>query len=509
MATGVGPCKVPTVTRVDAAAFITASAYTDLSGKEISNNKMCSLDHAYEKSWIRDFLKQLIDTNTGGGKLSCADFNEFFFPKGPSGNQCQQNRLQPIWDSIASEKNLYFVAMSQYVNGDGKGKFFQDATNPLPQLFINDPQFAIANNNRWKWPSGMSSTQKSANDTIRSIFYGYFETVLLGALEMKSEPMLDLIDRTNNRIYDALLNHDAYVAKNPSMFPHHGNWQTAFGSNGIAGAYKNYMTKTVLPQITEPPGYLTSLWKFIKAAIAASKSLPDVETDSQDPNKAGEYFPEWQTFQTFANEVDNIYLNSGTYDWEYTFSFKWDKKNKREVDTEELSCPLSPSDGATSTTNSHVSSETSRASSQGSPTPKPTKNSSIHVSGSQTTSHGSSAHSSITPSGSRTTTSPHTSPSTTDKSSTTRVSPSTAPAVTIGTETDKVVACEQGYGTNSIMVKATAPANAGSQKFYVPPADKASGLDWDIDFSDGFIGDPKDTIKTKRLTRRPSSTLGQ
>ncbi|KAJ2994819.1 hypothetical protein NUW58_g1447 [Xylaria curta] len=512
-ATGVGACAIPTITRLDAAAFIAAPQYTDLSGKVRSNNNDCSLDHAYEKSWIKDFFVQLVGTTTGGGKLSCTDLNDFFFPAAPAPATCQLNLLQPIWDSIASDKNLYFIAMSQYVNGDGKGLFFADATQPLKKFFVNDPNFAISNTGAWKWPTGKSPGQTSAIDTLRTMINKYFETVLLGALEMKSDPMLPLIDRTNNRIYNAMLQHDAYVAGNPSMFPNAKNWKTAFGANGIAGAYKDYMTSTVLPQITEPPRYLTDLWQnMIKAGITAAENLPDVKKDSANPNMPGVHYPEWQTFEKFANEVDSIYLNSGKYDWEYTFSFKWDINNKRQVDDDGLSCPLPSRSGVTSATGSPTSSELSQTSSGAPSTPHETTSSSTPASGSQTTSNGSSVRSSTTVSSGITTVPPTNSSTsagasatlspTGTKSQITSAPATTAPAVTIGTSTEKVDKCEKGYGTYSIMAQVTAPANAGSQRFYVPMADGRPGSDWEINFIDGFIGDPKDVNKDNRTDPR-------
>ncbi|XXG93757.1 hypothetical protein Hte_000006 [Hypoxylon texense] len=69
------------------------------------------------KSQIKDFFEQLIAAVSGSGKLSCADLNQFFFPKAPAPGTCQYNFMQPVWDGIASDKNLYFVAMSQFLNG--------------------------------------------------------------------------------------------------------------------------------------------------------------------------------------------------------------------------------------------------------------------------------------------------------------------------------------------------------------------------------------------------------
>ncbi|KAK6833526.1 hypothetical protein PG987_008220 [Apiospora arundinis] len=258
-ATGTGPCgTVPTVTRVDAKGFKVASNYQALDGKTKPDNDRLSLDHAYEKSWIKDFLESIAGTSTGGGKLACSDINTFFFPQAKAPQTCQWSLLQPVWNSIASDKNpQYFIAMSQYVNGDGKGSFFQDPVKPLTQSYITDPLYKVANDGKWHWDTGKKAGTTSALDALRDMINKGFERTLIGCVEMKMAPMLDLMDKTNNRIYDELSLIDQRIGL-PANQPLFGasnvpKWTTAFGSSGIAGAYKDYMTKNIEPQITLPP----------------------------------------------------------------------------------------------------------------------------------------------------------------------------------------------------------------------------------------------------------------
>lgn len=49
--------------------------------------------------------------------LPCAVLNSQFFTT----TGCPQNRLEPIFGSLASYLNPDFIAMSQYLNGDAKG----------------------------------------------------------------------------------------------------------------------------------------------------------------------------------------------------------------------------------------------------------------------------------------------------------------------------------------------------------------------------------------------------
>ncbi|KAI0469711.1 hypothetical protein GGR56DRAFT_244607 [Xylariaceae sp. FL0804] len=426
VATKTGPCSnVPTTTRLDAKAFAAAAApaapgYTDMAGIVRNNNKDASLDHAYEKSWIKDFFNQLVGSSSSSSKLACNDLNAFFFPKDPNG-ACQYNLVQDAWNAIGSDKNLDFVAMSQFVNGDGKGRFFTSAINPLPQPFVGDPAYQIQNDGIWTWPSG---TGKSAKDAINKMRQD-FELVLLGALEMKSSLMLNLIDRTNNRVYDALLNLDQRVTTDTNLFPSFAAWTAAFGSGGIAGAYKDYMTKNIQPQITIPPAYLTKLWAdTIKTGIVAAENLPDVKVNSKTGQAPGPHYAEWQSFSNFVTDVDTIYLYGASYNWEYTWSFGWNRNNKRDESLPPLTCTPSSSTLASST-----------AASSSAPA----------VSSSPTT---------------------------------TRVA---APDVTIPTAS-ATPDCNEGYATYTLQATATAPANAASLKIFIPQAD-ANGGDWGLNIT--------------------------
>ncbi|KAI1771557.1 hypothetical protein F4818DRAFT_207037 [Hypoxylon cercidicola] len=502
-ATTIGPCGVPTTTRLDANAFAAATKYTDYSGRVWDNNNDASLDHAYEKSWIKDFFEQLVATASGSGKLSCTDLNQFFFPKAPAPGTCQYNLIQPVWDGIASEKNLYFVAMSQFLNGDGKGKFFADAKNPLPNTFVGNSQFAIKNDPTWKWAKGKSATQMSATDTLR-VMITHFETVLLGALEMKSDSMLPLMDRTNNRIYDALLNVDNKIATDNAMFPNKAAWQAAFGTGGIAGAYKDYMENTVLPQITFPPTYLTDLWENrIKTGIAAAENLPDVKTDSKTNKNPGPLYPAWEEFSSFAKAVDAQYQKSGSYDWEYTFAFQWNRNNKRQEGDEEsgdaeLTCPF-PSSSGVSTASTVSETRTSPSSSD------IISSTSSGVSSTITDTTSTITSSRTTSASNTRSTADSTRSSTSSASSTTQPSRTAASDITIPTPSDKPD-CNQGYATYTLQAVASAPPNAASLRFYIPEADDARE-EWEFDLMPTRDVDPKTNVESWSVGTKAKESL--
>src|SRR6266480_3118076 len=92
---------------------------------------------------------------------------------------------------------------------------------------------------------------------------------------------------------------------------------------GIAGAYEDYMTNTILPQINTPPQYLKSLiedvfWPDIMAAYY----LPDVY-DPQDPDNQGQYYDQWEMFYKFFSDMYTKYYVGDVWTWDYQFTFSW------------------------------------------------------------------------------------------------------------------------------------------------------------------------------------------
>jgi hypothetical protein len=94
--------------------------------------------------------------------------------------------------------------MSQYLNGNAKGLFFPNAGSTFQQTFVGDPNFQIpAGGLGWTWPSGGGPGQSSVSDALNRMLQ-YWQPVLYGVLEMGSDNMLPLFDKTNNRIYGEL-----------------------------------------------------------------------------------------------------------------------------------------------------------------------------------------------------------------------------------------------------------------------------------------------------------------
>ena len=111
-----------------------------------------------------------------------------------------------MWDALAGDHNLKFIAMSGFLNSAAKGMFFPDTGGSFVQSFVTDPTWQVpAKGAGWVWGNngnGNSAPPWSAVASMKTMIV-YFERVLYGVLEMRSDNdnMLALIDQTNNRIY--------------------------------------------------------------------------------------------------------------------------------------------------------------------------------------------------------------------------------------------------------------------------------------------------------------------
>ena len=150
-----------------------------------------------EKSWIKEFFESVISSTNAANKLSCAQTNQYFFP---SSGSCNHNIMQSVWDALASNTNLDFIMMSQYINGQGKGRFFDGQLK-----YVGDPNWKITlDPAKWQWGSSNGGTlPESARDALYR-FLAQFQASLTGVLELKSNEMQALIKKTNSRIYAQL-----------------------------------------------------------------------------------------------------------------------------------------------------------------------------------------------------------------------------------------------------------------------------------------------------------------
>lgn len=105
--------------------------------------------------------------------------------------------MAPIFIALASMQNLDFVAMSEFLNTQ-KGQLFRlDITF---HQYVNDPNYLIPGNGvGWVWPMTNIHETSSAFEVLSTLI-DRFELNLYSVLELGTDPMFTLIDRTNTRI---------------------------------------------------------------------------------------------------------------------------------------------------------------------------------------------------------------------------------------------------------------------------------------------------------------------
>lgn len=130
---------------------------------------------------------------------------------------------------------------------------------------------------------------------------------------------------------------DSLISSNPgNLFGNIAAYQAAF-PQGLAGAYQDFITSTIEPQITAPPQYLTSLWTTrIGPAIMNSYYLPNVGADPNNPNQPGRYKADYNNIYNLLVAHNKQYYVNNAFTWEYTFSFSWDITRNKKRDINDL-----------------------------------------------------------------------------------------------------------------------------------------------------------------------------
>lgn len=169
---------------------------------------------------------------------------------------------------------------------------------------------------------------------------------------------------------------DSLISSNPgNLFGNIAAYQAAF-PQGLAGAYRDFMTSTIEPQITTPPQYLTSLWTTrIGPAITNSYHLPNVGTDPNNPTQHGRYSADYHNIYNLLIAHNQHYYVNNAYTWEYTFSFSWDVTRNKKRDVNDL-LERKGSCGLRTNSNSAVSSSSTPSDGIGSTGPSLTSSSS-------------------------------------------------------------------------------------------------------------------------------------
>ncbi|EQB48554.1 hypothetical protein CGLO_12182 [Colletotrichum gloeosporioides Cg-14] len=174
-----------------------------------------SLDHLWEKNWATDFLlKSVLDDGNaaapladspGGkaGKMNCKDFKAYIFGSHEEGKRGTQNLIASVYNAMPSKNNLEFVGMTQDLNEKAKGLLW-NPRNLNPEVAANMKDAA-------KLP--VAAALKELDKKMNFLF-----TMQQGVWVSNIPKAVELMQRTNNRVYNEFIKADEILAKqNPEV----------------------------------------------------------------------------------------------------------------------------------------------------------------------------------------------------------------------------------------------------------------------------------------------------
>jgi hypothetical protein len=103
---------IPTVVAIDDTAMAAKVDDAVKSGGKASAGRLVSMDHVWEKSWMREFLETII-----GKTMDCATMNEVFF----LGND-PANRMGEVWAAMPGLPYWDMIGMTENVNNEMKNR---------------------------------------------------------------------------------------------------------------------------------------------------------------------------------------------------------------------------------------------------------------------------------------------------------------------------------------------------------------------------------------------------
>ncbi|KAI0405762.1 hypothetical protein F4802DRAFT_170814 [Xylaria palmicola] len=314
----------PSVVRVK------AGDYPD--GDKTDTNQAASMDHSWEKGWLKLFFSSIIDDNApklasltdeGDRKMNCADFNNYIFDSGT------QNLILDVFNGLPSKDllNLDYIGMTKHLNGDCKAavsnseRHLRTAVPREIALDVTGPDI------------------KTAIDNMNKKF-AMLEKIRLGVHMTNLDENKRLADKTNNRLHSLIQGLDKSLAsKYPNVIPfHEENW---FFTRQFQSFMDNLVTDSPGNIRGEVKGYAYQLIDDITLkmnTLAARTS----ELDDKVPG-------EWRDLQTKWS----YYKVLGPETWDVRLSWSWGCGRKRDG-TPQV-CELPPQSSKTSVTPSTAS----------------------------------------------------------------------------------------------------------------------------------------------------------
>ncbi|KAG8623616.1 hypothetical protein KVT40_008592 [Elsinoe batatas] len=248
-------------------------------------NAVPTLDHAYEKGWLRAFFDTMFNTD------NCGPLNDLLF------RQC--TNLQNVFDGLAGPEHLDFVGMSHYVNNRWKAMIMQDQLTLLTSKYR---AWHVGPGYVWSgdaYPENKGNLPPAAIKVLGAKM-DLVVRVVGGSLLMRTPTNMPLMQATNNRIYGLLLGLDSELGRDLV--------DAQVGFTSFADRYKTYMDDFAAGK-NEAVALVKELISTTEKDIEASRVLPDVAED------------DLQIHIAKLNELKAFVANEDQ--WAFTLQWEW------------------------------------------------------------------------------------------------------------------------------------------------------------------------------------------
>ncbi|KAL8638968.1 MAG: hypothetical protein Q9228_003930 [Teloschistes exilis] len=149
---------------------------------------------------------------------------------------------------------------------------------------------------------------KQARDSVKYKL-GHLKNVLLGCLMINSPNIIELIQRTNNRVYKASQSLDTSLQNSP------------YTGSDFAGKYEDYMEDRA-SRFNQVPGLVIRMIQSIQNDLQAASNLMDV--NAQERGSLALLLESYKSQYTIGNSAGK---------WQYQINSEWDTNNvKRDLD---------------------------------------------------------------------------------------------------------------------------------------------------------------------------------
>ncbi|KAK7425776.1 hypothetical protein QQZ08_007752 [Neonectria magnoliae] len=265
--------------------------------------EVATIDHAYEKSWLKDFFNEILDNSqpsvrgvsTGSqAKINCNDLS-YYTDDAASVNG--PNQLADVFRSYPSNSKYLddFIGMDDYVNGQSKGVV------ATPSMVTSGTTGRLQNRD-----VGTTTTWKDAEDWIEYKLQ-WLERIAIGIEMMQNTDAIDMMKRQNQRIYSRLKNIDTNAINCKS--------DAAVTNNvwSFADRYQSFMMDRfsgTAPQSINKAATDASVLLLNRLQLDLANANPGTSTADQT---------KLANFKARYNRLNSVtYALSITWDWTYT-----------------------------------------------------------------------------------------------------------------------------------------------------------------------------------------------